>query len=247
MNLNQTLTQIAKDFGLNANELIAYADEDQSIGGYHPDPRFQKFAAGAVWEVEGQILYALIRAVQPDNMLELGSFSGCSSQHMKSAMFANGGDPSKYYTCVSVDGAHGAVVMDAAMFLRETDEAYGLIFEDTTHSRENLFAVWQAGVPKLQPGGFMVSHDALHFREGVHVRAGIEDAGIEAKYYLTEPSDCGLAIWRKPLEEKKSIIEIAKAVSPFIVTGDDTPAPTQKPSRKRTSRKRKKAPEKVTA
>lgn len=195
MNLHETMRQIGSDFGLDAEKLIMYADQINSIGGYHPNPHLQKFESGAIWEVEGRIIYALMCLQEPLSVLELGSFSGCSGEYMKSAIQWTGFGE---YVCVSTDSAHGAINEDAAMYLKKNTTRYDFIFEDTTHTADNLCAIWTAAAKRMKPGAFIVSHDAMHFREGEHVRAGIERAGFDAKYYLTKPSDCGLAIWRKP-------------------------------------------------
>jgi hypothetical protein len=46
-------------------ELIGYAAED-TLGGYHWDERQRQFPSGSLWQVEGQMLYALVRWLKPD-------------------------------------------------------------------------------------------------------------------------------------------------------------------------------------
>lgn len=146
--------------------------------------------------VEGQILYALMCATRPAQILELGAYKGCSRTHLEAATYAN-----KLGDITSVDIAYEADFnMDAAEYLRTSKTMWDLIFEDTNHSMELTRDIWALAVPLLNPGGIIVSHDALHFDAGVNVRAGIEAAGYVSHNYLTAPSDCGLAIWRKPLD-----------------------------------------------
>jgi len=195
MNLHETLWKIATDFNLDADELIRYADADE-IGGYHTNPHFKKFECGAIWGVEGQIIYALVCALQPENILELGTLRGCSYAHMEAATIVNEGG-----VITTVDNAHNADFnMDAAEYLRTSDDTWDFVFEDTGHGVEITRDIWALAVQRLNPGGVIISHDAMHPTVGIEVRTGIERAGFSPKYYLTAPSDCGLAIWRKPLD-----------------------------------------------
>ena len=216
--LVETLEQIAADFGLDASELVRYADADK-IGGYHTDADLSTYPIGSIWGVEGQILYALVCATQPKQILELGAFMGCSRAHMEAATYVN-----KVGEITSVDLKHDADVMgDGVEYLRKSRKKWDFIFEDMLHRMDETRDAWKYGIAKLRHGGFIVSHDALHHIVGVDVRAGIEANGIQPKYYLTKPSDCGLAIWRKPQEPKKPArkrakkTEVKTKVKPFNV------------------------------
>lgn len=195
MNLHETLRHIATDFNLNPDELIRYADAD-TIGGWNADETQATFPCGSIWGVEGQILYALICATLPEHLLELGAFQGCSRTHLDAAVYVN-----KLGEVTSVDIAYEADYnMDAVEFLSTSKQMWDFIFEDTNHSMELTRDIWKLAVPKLNPGGIIVSHDAMHFGVGANVRAGIGAAGYASHNYLTAPSDCGLALWRKPLD-----------------------------------------------
>lgn len=86
MNLHEALRQIAADSGLNADELIAYAAED-NIGGRDTG----QFAAMSVHADEGRVLYALVRALKPKQCLEIGVAEGCTATHILTALERNGG------------------------------------------------------------------------------------------------------------------------------------------------------------
>jgi hypothetical protein len=77
------------------------------------------------------------------------------------------------------------------------------VFEDGAHSLQSTRDAWLAGVKKLNPDGVMISHDAAHFLVGQAIQDGIQAAGVTPTVYEIAPSDCGLAIWRKPLEAEE--------------------------------------------
>ena len=62
--LERTLARMADNYGLDAQQLIAYAAEDE-IGGW---TYLGYWPGGSIWAVEGKILYALIRAIQPEQV-----------------------------------------------------------------------------------------------------------------------------------------------------------------------------------
>lgn len=202
MNLNDTLTQIAADWGFDAAELIAYAAED-TIGGFP-----ESWPGGSLWDVEGRTLYALVRALKPAHVVEFGSWKGCSGSHLAAALQANG-----YGELVCVDPypphiewfapelrPHIEIVgAKAEDWLLDNDLAdYGFAFEDGYHDRAMVAQVWTAARKSMPVGGVVVSHDALHATSQAEVSAGMSDGvGNEWRAYLTAPSDCGLAMWRK--------------------------------------------------
>lgn len=85
MRLTDALRQLAADGNLNADELIAYAAED-NIGGRDTGqwPNMSVFAD------EGRVVYALIRALKPAQVIEVGVASGGTSTHILSALEVNG-------------------------------------------------------------------------------------------------------------------------------------------------------------
>jgi predicted O-methyltransferase YrrM len=205
------LTQVAATFGLDAPALVDYAYSDPH-GGYN-SAHDDGFPIGSLWRVEGQFLYALMRALRPLNVLELGTWHGASATHLLQAIVdnKNGG-----LTCVDNreygDIVIGGLIPDAlkriafihdmrlenfiAQALKE-GWTYDFIFEDAMHTPEQVALVWQAAPQLLNPGGMIVSHDAMHAVAGERVREGIRRAGHQTTNVLIAPADCGFALWRK--------------------------------------------------
>jgi predicted O-methyltransferase YrrM len=204
MNLDEALAKIAARHDLDADELRTFADEDD-VGGYHSDPALAQWGMGSIWAVEGKILYAIVRALRPASVLELGSYHGCSTAHIEAALKKN-----RKGNLTAVDDQTDGVTMqykpgkrvevvneDGIAYLKKTRTTYDLIFEDLSHEVAVTAQAWEYGVKRLADGGVMISHDAMHFVVGEQVQAGIQQAGIENPLtLLVEPSDCGLAVWR---------------------------------------------------
>jgi predicted O-methyltransferase YrrM len=90
------------------------------------------------------------------------------------------------------------VIADALAWLRHAPRL-DFVFEDLDHDASTTAHVARLVKQRLNPGGLLVCHDALHPRFGAHVRRGLRQAGLTGLVYVrVEASDCGLAIWRKP-------------------------------------------------
>lgn len=220
MNLNDSLLLIAMQLQLDPNELIGYANED-TISGYHWQPEKSKWRQGSIWEVEGKTIYALIRALKPQNVVEIGSWVGCSATHIATALSVNG---SGHVTAVDIDPQAGesfpahlasvrtTVTSDGISWLAgQEDESIDLLFEDSSHDTDMCASIAALCKTKLAPGGVMLMHDAAHSKAivgggaiidspvGAAVCAGLDRAlGSEYRVYLAEPSDCGLAVYQRP-------------------------------------------------
>lgn len=213
MPLTVALLRIADQFDLSRAALIDFAAQDPH-GGYHADYD-DGFPSGSLWRVEGQFLYALIRALKPQKVLELGTWHGASATHILQALKDNGGGGLDY-----VDNrAYGDIVIGgmipkdllvysmphATSLEKEIEDGiwykrkYDFIFEDAMHTAEQVEFVWKHADALLNPGGVIVSHDAMHAVAGEAVREGIRRAGYETTNVLIAPADCGFAVWRKSL------------------------------------------------
>lgn len=84
MRFDDALRQIAADGNLNADALIAFAAEDQ-IGGRDTGD----WPAMSIFADEGKLIYALVRALRPAQVVEVGVASGGGSTHILSALEAN--------------------------------------------------------------------------------------------------------------------------------------------------------------
>ena len=248
MNLFETLTQIADQLGLHAQDLISYANED-TIGGFHSDPVKRQWPMGSLWEVEGKTLYALVRALKPRRLLEFGTMHGCSAVHMARAMQRN--DNGAQLLCVDFNmdlAAHllttfpdsvTLLQMPFEEFVKEpNDTDYQFVYEDSIHSAEQVAMLWQYGVEHVT-NGVLVSHDAMHYIVGEDVRRGIQAVvGDKARYYLSDPSDCGLGIYRKiTAVETRPVVVVEEQAPPWL---DEEPAHVPDPP-KPAPRKRRKA------
>jgi hypothetical protein len=90
------------------------------------------------------------------------------------------------------------VIAEAADWL-QTAPRCDFAFQDLDHCRTTTAHVTRLVVERLNPGGVLVCHDALHPRYGRDVRRGLADAGLRSVVCLrVAESDCGFAVWRKP-------------------------------------------------
>lgn len=164
---------------------------------------------GSLWQAEGRALYALVRALNADRVLELGTWHGCSATHIAQALV----DAGRGGTLDAVDiwaGAgdrvpdtlrpairfHHADMVAWALDQAIAGRCYDLIYEDGEHDSESVAEIWALAERLLCPGGVIVSHDALHTGVGAVVRAAIESSGLTPVYLQLGSSDCGLAVWR---------------------------------------------------
>lgn len=204
MNLSDFLTLIGNDLGLDPATLIEYASED-TIGGYHSDSAQSKWPVGSLWAVDGQALYALVRALRPTAVLELGAHRGASTTHIATALQANGGG--KVYSVDIMGNAGDLVPVElypyiefvrkaAIEYLNATRRRFDFAFEDMMHSAEQVLAVCGELQTRMDTGSLILHHDSEHFLVGSDVRAGMEAAGVAWQSALIEPADTGLAWWR---------------------------------------------------
>ncbi len=197
MNIQDALRQIAADGGLNADELIAYAAEDH-IGGRDTG----HWPGMSTFEAEGQILYALIRAMRPAQIVEIGIDSGGTSTHILSALAAN--DYGQLYS-VDVKAEVGAAVPaqlrdrwticigDALTAPIPTAE---FIFEDGPHTYDWTLAMFnriKAMGPRVMLTHDMYSHRA--YGPDFAVERAFGDCFGETKGILTDGSIAGLGYW----------------------------------------------------
>jgi len=231
MQLNEALSAIAQQFDLNADELIAYAAEDPHDGW---DEGRGSWVAGGVWRMEGQVLYALVRALKLQRVVEFGTADGCSATHIAEALKANGRGS---LTCIDNNAAMGHGIPDElrewvklkaglvgdfigdSTWLKIDEAQYDFVFEDADHRSEPVANVWRWAQQHVAFGGAVISHDAVHPAIGHLVKAGIEQSGAQGvRYYPldappAEPpflqSGMGFAIWRQ--NEQIEAPEVANA------------------------------------
>jgi len=204
MNLPQFFSHIGTQLGLNADVLMRFAEEDK-IGGFNHDPNTRRWPMGSMWEVEGKALYALIRAMKPRAVLEIGTWVGCSATHILEALAVNG---KGRLVSIDTNGQSGDQIPlslrkrwkllegraeDVIPTVALTD--IDLVFEDGPHGLENTAAILDAMRKHLAPS-LIISHDGAHFLVGANIREAYRRTfGQPPEAILIEPSDCGFAYW----------------------------------------------------
>lgn len=251
--LIDTLFQLEKQLGIELDTMMPFAEAD-NLGGYHPEETQRKWGSGAVWEVEGKTLYALVRALKPQNILEIGSGTGCSTNHMAKAVQENGSG-----RVVTIDRGNTPYVAhelrdlvdvrndDAINYLAlQPDNSIDFLLEDADHSIPLCQAIAELAKTKLRPGGVLMAHDAAHFSVGADVKRGYDLAGLDFRVYLTDPSDCGWLVWKRPQTDYSPLNDgrVLQAqgdyppeVEKIIESLADKPAPVKKPTRKPKAKK----------
>lgn len=210
-NLNAALGHLAKRFGFDFSELALYAAEN-TLGGYHPDQRLEQWPIGSMFGVEGQVIYSLVRALKPLNVINIGVYHGCSVAHIAAALLKNGNPKARVHavdlkiidTPLMPDELKPYIVeieSDGLTFLEGRWPAKTtLLFEDCLHDEQGTREMWEVMLRKANLGSLIISHDTQHHIVGQDVRNGIEGAGVnldDGLSLLIEPSDCGLFIYRQ--------------------------------------------------
>lgn len=212
MNLNEACKAIADRFELDAIELINYAKADtiggwdvlQGIPGQTTRYGTPLYEVGSVWEVEGQVLYALARVSKAKYALNIGHHTGCSAAHISQALLDNdnGGGMFSMDICSnpkSLPSNVKYVQSDVFDYKFPASPKFDFIFEDMLHTREVIHHVWKQAMRKAKKGAFIISHDSEHYLIGERVRNALDElVGGEYLSIQIEPAQCGLAIWRKP-------------------------------------------------
>lgn len=210
MTLEQAVTQVASDLGLDREALWGYTQED-NVGGYREqgaEAETPAWPGGSVWEEEGRLLYGLVRALKPERIVEIGSLVGCSTSHLALACQRNGMgkvyavDPALEFSRVDAALLEYVLPIPEDVFVWELpDGPVSLVFEDGAHTPGFTRAALEKLRPALAPGAVVVSHDYLHARLGRHVSqefdevlAGCPNAVVGSARIA--PSDCGLGYAR---------------------------------------------------
>ncbi len=197
--------QVANSFGLCADDLKAFASEDD-IGGYAagpPSPKSGHWPGGSVWDVEGKLLYSLVRALRPEIIVEVGSAMGCSTSHMARAVSRNGigkvyaVDPGLDFTHVRPELLEYIEPIRQDALTWTPPGSVGMLFEDGPHTKGFTEAIIERMRPQMAPGAVVVAHDACHWQHGPHISAEVAH-GVPDGFgtVLIEPSNCGLGYGR---------------------------------------------------
>lgn len=205
MTLRSTLTAIARQLDLDPATFREYF-QHVSFGGN--DAGTGMWKEGPSWEVDGKLLYALVRMLQPDRILEIGTNHGGSATYMAAALSIE--SPLGRITTVDINPEAGqhipdhlrpyveVVIEDANDFVKRPDVGgYDFIFEDGNHSAYQVHVIYERLSKLLRPGGVIVSHDAAMPGVSEYIEYGIKAGGHDMPpVYLLPPSPCGVTVMR---------------------------------------------------
>lgn len=199
MTFKEALQKIAERANLNATELIAYASEDKQGG------RDTGYSGMSVDSVEGQLLYALVRALQPDLALEIGTCEGVSALHILTALDENGRGQLVSY---DIDPNAGSAVTSKARWRLYTADAQRVdlpaadfVFEDADHGLTATITTLQK-VKALGPR-VVISHDYYShevYGSGFDVKQAFDTVfGAENVLGIRyEGAERGFGLWFNP-------------------------------------------------
>lgn len=197
MNLNDALRQIAQDGGLDADELIAFAAED-NLGGRDTGA----FDAMSTFADEGRVLYALIRALRPAQVVEVGVASGGTTTHILKALDANGKgklwsidlEPASGYQVPEDLKARWTFVAGDALEHKLPSKA-DFIFEDGAHTLEFGQVIYPR-LHVLNPR-ILVTHDYYTHEtyQGFYVKEAFDAEFPDGKGVKIDGAFTGLGYW----------------------------------------------------
>lgn len=207
MNLDDALRQIALAGDLNVDDLIGFAAEDT-----YPARGEGNWSGMAPFAAEVKVLYALIRALRPATVVEIGTNDGCSTMHILAALKANGKGK---LISIDIEPSAGRLVPDdlrdrltlvtGDALTVDLPKRFDFAFEDGEHSYEFTSAVLsriKAGNPRA-----IVAHDYLMhhtYPDGFDVERAFVDTLGDAAFGLTvEDAFPGLGFWFNPAKASR--------------------------------------------
>lgn len=192
--------RIGTAFGWAAADVQVLLDEDP-IGGY-TDCAEPDYPEGSVFLAEGQILYALVRMLQPQVLIEVGTFVGCSTNHLAAACEQNG--CGRIYA-VDINPRAGAawepelrdrihkVTADARNWV--PPEPADFVFEDGDHSYDFTVGIWEHLLRYVTASSTLCCHD--YYVDYVGVREGWDHVfGAPDFAFTSAQALCGIVAKR---------------------------------------------------
>jgi hypothetical protein len=261
--LADALTLIGQAAGLNPADLIAYAAED-TIGGRDRNGQGW-WPAMSVHEAEGKVLYALVRALKPETLVEVGVASGGTTTHLLTALAANG---SGHLHSYDIEPASGVKVpehlRDRWTFAADDaltaplPERADFVFEDGEHTYEftrNILTRLKTLSPRI-----LISHDYFSHEvyQGFGVKQGFDEVLPGAFGVKPDDAFTGLGVWVNPnpapypvpltneeiadaemkYRESRADFDAHLAKELYDAQADADPIPAPKPKRTRKATKR---------
>lgn len=207
--LGDCLHDIASFYDLDFQELYEYANFDEYVGFNEGYP------VGSITRSEGQIMFALIRVLGMKNVLEIGTFYGCSTNHLAAALKLSGkvvsidnkADLSKIGSLIAPELKPYISLITGDLFVelpKIEENSIDLIFEDSAHLEETTRFCLEQARRILVPDGWIIVHDTLCSTHVKKVRCrdrvllGIARARMyaEFRHYVVDNSTYGLGVCR---------------------------------------------------
>ena len=192
MNLTDTLRQIADYAHLDASALIAFAAEDTEGG------RNAGYDGWSIDPDEGKVLYALARALQPRQVLEIGVRQGASTAHLLAALDANGGGQLDSYDLEAIQAkARDRWTFHQGDALAADFPRAELVFEDGAHGLDFSRTLYQ----RLKPlARVLVVHDyqMTPAHGDFFVKPAFDEIFPDGLALSLDSCERGLAVWVNP-------------------------------------------------
>lgn len=198
MDTIDALTRIAQYIGIAPMTLYTAYELDHHFGA-----RIDGWSPMSVTTDEGRVIYALVRALRPQNVLEFGTLSCCSATHILQALCDN-----REGNLVSIDIApleppgppqelyhRWHFVQANGITYNFGDYGCDLCFEDTSHTHDSTRKLCRRA---LDLGAkLVIVHDAANQTSGKEVCRGLGE--IFSRYLIVEPGpdSLGLAICKR--------------------------------------------------
>lgn len=195
------LKKLAGDLGADVNLLRIYAAEN-TIGGAGND-----WSSSAISTNEGKLIYAVIRYLYPEYIVEVGALNGCSASNILAALKMN-----DFGHLVSIDvnplGSPGIIpgLSDRWTFIQDNAETCNwnvprvdLLLEDSAHTERSTKICVQRGIDLR--AGLIFIHDAANETSGAEVRKGLDAVLPRYTILNLEDSKRGLACWYKGMKK----------------------------------------------
>lgn len=208
MNLLDALALVGQQLQADPTTLLKYMDEDD-YGGYSSNPARKRWEIGSMWEVEGKLLYAILRHTRPERVLEIGVNYACSTTHILAALARNN---KGVLTSVDIEQPKDMRLVpeelqtrwifnqdEGTRYITRCGQTFDVVLEDAGHDYEPTSKILRAAKVLLNPS-IVMSHDTEHRVVGDWVTRAFNEAFGVGNWssYLIDPSDCGIGIWVKP-------------------------------------------------
>jgi predicted O-methyltransferase YrrM len=200
--------EVAKEIGARTNTNPGFVLElmlSDNIGGEPLGDTNQKNKAWpekSMHESEGRVLHALVRIKKPETVVEIGSWRGCSTSHIASAIHTNGTgilhavDPEMDLSLVEPQLLEHIVQNKISCFDWTPPGKIDLMLEDGAHTPGFTKAVWERFLPFMNRGSIAASHDIFFVFPHPNFIEEEFRSVIGNNYIRIQipPSPCGIAI-----------------------------------------------------